>query len=315
MTRTWTYNADGSYQVAWAGVTGEPYTAFTVQHAANGQLTTASYNNGMTATWTYNPDGSYDGAYQNATGFGYSSFENVHNAAGVLVATAEDMTDGSGDLLLFTDGLTVSSSSGQLSVTTGRGHVPSQRPRDGGDLRHRARCGNLRVRLRLRPELDYGPLGGRRRERCDPIQSLDVQRLEFDQYGGAKFGRSVVKRRGGAIRRQRDDHRFSSRRLDPYGRDDEHTHREREQCFQIYLARERNRSVFHAAKTMQSRIVFADKLLRTPTGRQLISLALVAGLSRLRLSSWRGLNHWANFLSQSNLRYPWLTCNVALAGC
>ena len=120
MTRTWTYNADGSYQVAWAGVTGEPYTAFTVQHAANGQLTSASYNNGMTATWTYNPDGSYDGAYQNATGFGYSSFENMRNTAGVLVATAEDMTDGSGDLLLFEDGLTVSSSSGQLSVTTGR---------------------------------------------------------------------------------------------------------------------------------------------------------------------------------------------------
>jgi hypothetical protein len=78
----------------------------------------------MTATWTYNADGSYDGAYQNATGLAYSSFENVHNAAGVRVAKAEDMTDGTGHLLLFADGLTVSSSSGQLSVTTGLDTFP-----------------------------------------------------------------------------------------------------------------------------------------------------------------------------------------------
>ena len=58
------------------------------------------------------------------TGFGYSSFENVHNAAGGWLARAEDMTDGSGDLLLFVDGLTVSSSSGQLSVTTGADTFP-----------------------------------------------------------------------------------------------------------------------------------------------------------------------------------------------
>ena len=118
MTKTWTYNANGSYRVATAGVTGEPYTSFTVHHRTNGEPTRASYSNGMTKTWTYNPDGSYDAAFQNATGLGYSSFENLHNTAGVRVAKAEDITHGSGDLLLYVSGLKVSSSSGQLNVTT-----------------------------------------------------------------------------------------------------------------------------------------------------------------------------------------------------
>ena len=48
----------------------------------------------------------------------------MHNAAGVLVARAEDLTDGSGDLLFFASGLTVSSSSGQLNVTSGADVFP-----------------------------------------------------------------------------------------------------------------------------------------------------------------------------------------------
>jgi hypothetical protein len=102
----------------YLGIVGEPYTSCTVDYGTNGEPTNASFSNGMTAIWTYNADGSYDGAYQNATGLGYSSFENMHNAAGGWLARAEDMTNGSGHLSLFADGLTVSSS-GQLSVTTG----------------------------------------------------------------------------------------------------------------------------------------------------------------------------------------------------
>ena len=60
-------------------------------------------------------------AYQNATGLGYSSVrECANDAAGPRVARSEDITNGSGDLLLFANGQTVSSSSGrQQSVTTG----------------------------------------------------------------------------------------------------------------------------------------------------------------------------------------------------
>ena len=95
MTRTWTYDADGSYQVAWAGVTGEPYTAYTVQHAANGQLTTAVYNNGMTATWTHNADGSYQGDWAGVTGEPYTAYTVQYAANGQLTtAVLQQWDDG-----------------------------------------------------------------------------------------------------------------------------------------------------------------------------------------------------------------------------
>ena len=119
MTAAWTYNANGSYQVAFAGVTGAAYTSYTVQHASNGEPESASYSNGMTAAWTYNADGSYDINYAGVTGQAYSSYEVVNNSAGTKVAVAENMTSGSGDLILHADGLTISSSSGTFSVTTG----------------------------------------------------------------------------------------------------------------------------------------------------------------------------------------------------
>ena len=110
--------------------------------------------------------GAGDGAYQNATGLGYSSFENVHNAAGVLAAKAEDITNGSGDLLLSADGLTASSSSGQLSVTTGMDtFLLNSHPTEAISA-NGLNSETFALRLRLRPKLDYGPLGGRRRERC-----------------------------------------------------------------------------------------------------------------------------------------------------
>jgi hypothetical protein len=119
MTVTWTYNADKSYDVAYAGVTGEPFTSYTVDYGANGKPTTSSYSNGMTATWTYNADKSYDIAYAGVTGQPYSSYENVANTAGVGVTTARNMTNGSGALLLYANGQTISSSSRALSVTVG----------------------------------------------------------------------------------------------------------------------------------------------------------------------------------------------------
>ena len=66
-----------------------------------------------------NADGNYDIAYFGVTGLGYSSYECLYNTTGTKAATAEDMTNGSGTLLLYANSLTMSSSSGQLSVTTG----------------------------------------------------------------------------------------------------------------------------------------------------------------------------------------------------
>ena len=68
-----------------------------------------------TATTSYNADGSYQVTYAGVTGLAYSSYEDVYNTAGALVADAQDMTNGSGNLLLSANGLTISSSSAKLS--------------------------------------------------------------------------------------------------------------------------------------------------------------------------------------------------------
>ena len=73
MTETWTYNPDGSYQTALAGMTGTNYTSKTVQYAADGRAESASFSNGMTQTWTYNPDGSYQIANADMTAANYTS--------------------------------------------------------------------------------------------------------------------------------------------------------------------------------------------------------------------------------------------------
>jgi hypothetical protein len=68
---------------------------------------------------TVNPDGSYDVAYFGVTGKAYSSYEDIYNSAGTLVADAQNNVNGTGTLLLYANGLTVTSSAGSDSVTTG----------------------------------------------------------------------------------------------------------------------------------------------------------------------------------------------------
>ena len=72
-----------------------------------------------TGTTSHNADGSYQTTYAGVTGLAYSSYEDVYNTAGALVADAQDMTNGSGNLLLSANGLTISSSSGNLQLTAG----------------------------------------------------------------------------------------------------------------------------------------------------------------------------------------------------
>jgi len=69
-----TVNADGSYQIAYTGVTGAAFTAYTVQYGSNGKPVSASYSNGMSASWTFNADGSYQIAYTAATGGAFTSY-------------------------------------------------------------------------------------------------------------------------------------------------------------------------------------------------------------------------------------------------
>jgi hypothetical protein len=73
MTAAWTYNSNGSYQVAYAGVTGRAYTSYIVQYGSNGERNGESFSDGMTATWTYNSNGSYQVAYAGVTGQAYTS--------------------------------------------------------------------------------------------------------------------------------------------------------------------------------------------------------------------------------------------------
>ena len=48
---TWTYNPDGSYQIAYTGVSGAAYTGYTVQYGANGKRTSETFSNGLVETW------------------------------------------------------------------------------------------------------------------------------------------------------------------------------------------------------------------------------------------------------------------------
>ena len=53
------------------------------------------------------------------TGHPYSSYEDIYNSAAALVADAQNNISGSGNLNLYADGLTITSSSGNKSVTVG----------------------------------------------------------------------------------------------------------------------------------------------------------------------------------------------------
>jgi hypothetical protein len=96
--------------------TAASYTV--TENFANGNYSV--YQNGqLIQQKSVNPDGSYDIAYFNVTGQTYSSYENIYNTAAARVVTAQDNVDGSGNLILYANGLTTTYSSGNASVTVG----------------------------------------------------------------------------------------------------------------------------------------------------------------------------------------------------
>jgi hypothetical protein len=106
------------------GVTGLVSTNANVSYSP--AQTAAIFSSGLTvsalgdSTVTENfADSAHAIAYFNVTGEPYSSYEDIYNSAGTLVADAQNNVDGSGSLLLNTNALTVTSSQGSESVTTG----------------------------------------------------------------------------------------------------------------------------------------------------------------------------------------------------
>ncbi len=113
------YTSDQTAAILSSGLSVSASGSFTVtENFANGNYSV--YQGGqLIQQQSVNPDGSYDVAYLDVTGKTYSSYENIFNSAGTLVADAQDNVDGSGSLILYANGLTITSASGSESVTTG----------------------------------------------------------------------------------------------------------------------------------------------------------------------------------------------------
>jgi len=106
------------------GVTGLVSTNANVSYTSAQTAAILSSGLNVSAAGSYTvtenyADGSYNIDYFNVTGQTYSSYEDIYNSAGKFVVEAQDNVDGSGNLLLHVNGLTVTSSSGSLSVTVG----------------------------------------------------------------------------------------------------------------------------------------------------------------------------------------------------
>jgi hypothetical protein len=106
------------------GVTGLVSTNADVSYSTSQTSAILSSRLNVSASGPYTvtenrSDGSYDVDHFDVTGKAYSSYEDIYNSAGKLVADAQENVNGTGSLLLYANGLTVMSSSGTESVTTG----------------------------------------------------------------------------------------------------------------------------------------------------------------------------------------------------
>ena len=85
---------------------GTPTLALTAAQAAADATALSEITNPDYAVW-----------YSDVTDLGYSSYKDLYVGGGGPVAEARHVSNGANSLLLYGDGLTVSSASGQLSVT------------------------------------------------------------------------------------------------------------------------------------------------------------------------------------------------------
>ena len=157
----------------------------------------------------------YQTAYAGVTGLGYSSYENVYNTAGALVAAAQDMTNGSGNLLLSANGLAISSSSGQLRVTSGADTFNLNAHSTEAISATGLSSETFKYASGFGPKHDNGPQGGRLR-----VIQLNLSMssgLSSSNTAAQDLASLFLERRGRAIRLQRDDQRFGRRRPDSAG--------------------------------------------------------------------------------------------------
>ncbi len=110
------------------GVTGLVSTNANVSHAS--AQTAAIFANGLNVsasgahTVTENfADGAYSVAHFNVTGEPYSSYEAIDNTADTCVATAQNNVKGSGNLLIYANGYTMTSAVGKRERSDRFGRV------------------------------------------------------------------------------------------------------------------------------------------------------------------------------------------------
>ena len=120
---TETYDGVAATIMSYSDSSGSGHVIF---ETSNGLILeeTATVQNGTTIqalslVQSKNADGSYDIFHAGVTGQAYSSYEDVYSKSGAKVAESRDNTNGTGSLVLYGDGLTVSSSSTGQSVQTG----------------------------------------------------------------------------------------------------------------------------------------------------------------------------------------------------
>ena len=76
------WNADGSYEIHWTGITGQAYSSYDAVYGTNGKLASLAYSDGRAATYTWNADGSYKIHWTGITGQTYTSYDVGYLANG-----------------------------------------------------------------------------------------------------------------------------------------------------------------------------------------------------------------------------------------
>jgi hypothetical protein len=95
LSETWQYNTDGSYQIVFSDVTGEPYNSYTESFGPNGKPISETFSNGNSETWSPpEADGSYDIVFAGPAGADVPSYTEYFG------------TNGEPTRLVYTDGET-----------------------------------------------------------------------------------------------------------------------------------------------------------------------------------------------------------------
>src|SRR5581483_1354854 len=102
MTQTWTYKADGGYEIVTDGIAGQKWTSIDSVYGANGKLASQVWSNGDTILRTqhWNGDGSlHDINYYGIAGRTYTEYGVVYGANGK--AASASYSDGMSESWIY----------------------------------------------------------------------------------------------------------------------------------------------------------------------------------------------------------------------